>query len=73
MGVFLLLGAFITVLRMKLAYAGFAAATLALILRGRLAVGLPEPSELQVSSLVLAIVQEIALFATLMPSMRRFG
>jgi hypothetical protein len=72
-GVFLILGALLPAVRMKLTYVGFAAGTLALFLGGRLAVGLPAPSHLQVISLVLAIVLEIILFVVLMPLARRRG
>jgi hypothetical protein len=72
-GVFLILGAILPALRMKLTYVGFAAGTLALFLGGRLAVGLPPPSKLQVISLVFAIIAEIAMFVFLMPLARRKG
>jgi hypothetical protein len=72
-GFFLVLGAMLPALRMKLTYVGFVAGTLALLLGGRLAVGLPAPSKFQLSSLVLAIALEIVLFVALMPRMRRIG
>jgi hypothetical protein len=72
-GVFLILGALLPAMRMKLTYVGFAAGTAALFLGGRLAVGLPAPSRLQVISLVLAIVMEIGMFIILMPRARRRG
>jgi hypothetical protein len=72
-GVFLILGAWLPAMRMGLTYVGFAAGTLALLLGGRLAVGLPAPSHLQVVSLILAIVLEIAMFIILMPPLRLRG
>jgi hypothetical protein len=72
-GLFLMLGTALPALRMKLTYVGFAAGTLALILGGRLAVGLPAASRLQIGSLVLAIVLEIIMFIFLMPLARRHG
>lgn len=72
-GVFLIVGARRPAVRMKLTYVGFAAGTLALLLGGRLAVGLPAPSHLQVTSLILAIVLEIAMFVILMPPVRLRG
>jgi hypothetical protein len=72
-GVFLILGALLPAIRMKLTYTGFAAGTLALFLGGRLAIGLPAPSKAQILSLVVAIGVEIALFIILMPRIRRHG
>jgi hypothetical protein len=72
-GLFLILGTALPTLRMTLTYVGFAAGTLALILGGRLVVGLPAPSRLQVTSLVLAIALEIVMFVLLMPLARRQG
>jgi hypothetical protein len=73
MGVFVLLGSAIPRLRMNFVYVGLAAATLALILSGRLAAGLPPPTTLQIGSLVAAIVVEFVAFLTLMPRIRVRG
>jgi hypothetical protein len=72
-GAFLILGARLPAIRTKLTYVGFAAGTLALFLGGRLASGLPAPGRVQILSLILAIVVEIALFITLIPRVRRYG
>jgi dihydrofolate reductase len=73
MGVFVLLGSAMPKLRMTFAYVGLGAATLALILSGRLAAGLPAPTKWQVGWLVVAIIVEFVAFATLMPRMRVRG
>jgi len=73
MGVFVLLGSALPKLRMSFVYVGLGAATLALLLSGRLAAGLPPPSQLQVGALVVAIVVEFVAFATLMPRIRARG
>jgi|GEM_PF-1785264 hypothetical protein len=72
-GVFILLGAVAPRQRMMLTYIGFGAGTLALILGGRLAVGLPRPTTIQVGSLALAIVLEIIAFVVAMPRLRPRG
>jgi hypothetical protein len=72
-GLFLIFGALLPAVRLKLTYASFAVGTLALFLGGRLVVGLPAPSHWQVISLVLAIVLEIAMFVIVMPPMRHRG
>jgi hypothetical protein len=73
MGLFVLLGSAIPRRRMSFVYAGAGAATLALILSGRLIVGLPPPTQLQIGSLVVAIIAEFIAFATLMPRIRMHG
>src|SRR5580658_7625230 len=73
MGVFVLLGSAIPKLRLTFVYIGFGAATLALILSGPLAAGLPAPTRWQVGWLVVAIIVEFVAFATLMPRMRVRG
>jgi hypothetical protein len=73
MGVFVLAGSAVPRLRMTLVYAGAGAAILALIVSGRLAVGLPPATELQVGSLIVAIIVEFIAFAILMPRIRVHG
>jgi hypothetical protein len=73
MGVFVLLGSAMPRLRMTFVYVGAGAAILALIFSGRLAVGLPRASELQVGSLIVAIVVEFMAFVILMPRIRVRG
>jgi hypothetical protein len=73
MGVFVLAGSALPRLRMTLVYAGAGAAILALIFSGRLAVGLPPATELQVASLIVAIIVEFIAFAILMPRVRVYG
>jgi hypothetical protein len=72
-GVFVLLGSAIPRLRMTFVSVGAGAATFALVLSGRLAVGLPLPTRLQVGSLVAAIIVEFVAFLTLMPRIRVRG
>jgi hypothetical protein len=73
MGVFVLLGSAVPRRRMILVYVGAAAAALALVFSGRLIVGLPSPTQLQVGSLVVAIIVELVAFVTLMPRIRLHG
>lgn len=73
MGVFVLAGSAMPRLRMTLVYVGLGAATIALMLSGRLAAGLPPPTKLQIGSLVVAIVVEFLAFLTLMPRIRKRG
>jgi hypothetical protein len=73
MGAFVLLGSAMPRLRMTFVYLGLAAATLALILSGRLSAGLPAPTKLQVDWLIAAIIVEFVGFATLMPRVRVQG
>jgi hypothetical protein len=72
-GLFVVLGSFSNRARMPLTYVGFGAATLALVLGGRLAVGLPHPAVEQVAALIFAIVLEIIAFVVLMPRARSRG
>jgi hypothetical protein len=72
-GLFILLGAAAPQQRMSLTYIGFGAGTVALVLGGRLAAGLPRPTTIQVGSLVLAIVLEIIAFVVAMPRLRPRG
>jgi hypothetical protein len=73
MGVFVLAGSALPRLRMNLVYAGAGAAILALMFSGRLAVGLPPATELQVGSLIAAIIVEFIAFVILMPRIRVHG
>jgi hypothetical protein len=72
-GIFILLGAFAPRIRLTLTYVGFAVGTIALVLGGRLAVGLPRPTSMQVGALVLAIALEIIAFIVIMPRVRKAG
>ncbi len=73
MGVFVLLGSAMPRLRMTFVYVGAGVAILALVFCGRLVVGLPPPTELQVGSLIAAIIVEFIAFVILMPRIRVRG
>lgn len=73
MGVFVLMGSAMPRLRMTFVYVGAGAAILALVFSGRLAVGLPPATALQVDSLIVAIIVEFIAFVTLMPRIRLRG
>jgi hypothetical protein len=73
MGVFVLLGSAMPRLRMTFVYVGAGAAVLALVFSGRLAVGLPPATKLQVGSLIVAIIVEFIAFVILMPRIRVRG
>ena len=72
-GIFILLGALVPGIRLKLTYVGFAVGTIALVLGGRLALGLPHPTATQVGALVLAIALEIIAFVVILPRARPRG
>ena len=72
-GAFILLGCFVPRARMTLTYIGFGIGTLALVLGGRLAVGLSRPTRIQLESLILAIVLEVIAFVLVMPRARPHG
>ncbi len=72
-GIFILLGAFVPRIRLTLTYIGFAVGTIALVLGGRLAVGLPHPTATQVGALVLAIALEVIAFGVIIPRVRERG
>ena len=72
-GLFVIAGAVVPKRRMQLLWIGFGAAVLALMLGGRLAVGLPTPTAFQVGALVAAILLEIAGFRVMMPRLRAHG
>jgi hypothetical protein len=73
MGLFVLLGSVSRKARMTLTYIGFGAGTLALIIGGRLAIGLPRPTKFQVGALIVAIVLEVTAFVIVMPRARPQG
>jgi uncharacterized protein DUF6609 len=73
MGVFVLLGSAMPRLRMTFVYVGAGAAILALVFSGRLIVGLPSATKLQVGSLIVAIIVEFFAFVILMPRIRMRG
>ncbi len=73
MGVFIVLGAAVSRLRTVLLWIGFGVAIVAMVTGGRLEIGLPAPTILQVGSLVLAIALEIIAFVILMPRLRPRG
>jgi hypothetical protein len=73
MGIFVLAGSAMPRFRMTLVYGGAGAAILALVFGGRLAVGLPPVTELQIGALILAIVVEFLAFVILMPRIRVRG
>lgn len=72
-GLFVVLGSFSNRARMPLTYIGFGVGTLALVLGGRLAVGLPRPANEQVAALIIAIILEIVAFVVLIPRARPRG
>lgn len=72
-GLSVILGSPLSRLRLALVYGGFALGTLALIFGGKFANGLPMPTTFQITSLVIAIIVEIAAFAVVMPRIRPRG
>jgi hypothetical protein len=73
MGLFVLLGSFSRKARMTLTYIGLGVGTVALMLGGRLAVGLPRPTFFQIGALIVAIVLEVIAFIVVMPRTRPRG
>jgi hypothetical protein len=70
LGLSIILGAFVARGRMVLVGIGFALGVAAATLFGvKFAAGLGPPSQFQVGSLVLAVVLEVAAFATFMPKL----